>query len=155
MEILLISNRGSTHNEESFTPQGDSIIVVSPSNTEGFSVKEPGLYLLNIKKDTVAGSYQRVGTDNSTQKLTQEILRYRIDSLYQLMIGYNVSKEARNFNIPPFTIAKITDNTDAQIIGPYVKIPRSFDPNVEHEVYKFYTTKEIWDMIMKQRHLVR
>ena len=47
------------------------------------------------------------------------------------------------------SIAKITKNTDAQIIGPFRKIPGSFDPSKEHEVYKFFTNKEISDIIEK------
>ena len=140
---------GSTHNEISFAPDGDSITVVSPSETIGFSVKENGYYLLNLKRDTIAGAYQQMGTDNSKQVISQEQLRGRIDSLYQLMLGVNISEKARNFNLPPFTLARITGNTDAQIVGPYVKLPSSFDPSREHEVYKFYTNKEIMEILLK------
>jgi hypothetical protein len=147
-------NPGTQHNETTFVPDGDSITVVSPSETKGFSVKDDGYYLLNLKNDTVAGAYQSVGTDNSTIVITQENLRARIDSLYQLMLGVNVSEKARNYNIPPFTIAKITNNTDAQIIGPFVKIPGSFDPSQKHEVYKFYTNKEIMEILQKSAKMV-
>jgi hypothetical protein len=43
-----------------------------------------------------------------------------------------VSEAKRNYSIPPMSIAKITKNTDAQIIGPFRKIPGSFDPSQEH-----------------------
>jgi len=56
---------GSTHNEETIVPDGDKITVTTPTGNKDFEVKEPGLYLLNIKKDTLAGSYQKTGTDNS------------------------------------------------------------------------------------------
>jgi hypothetical protein len=145
---------GTTHTEMTLIPYGDSITVVTPSETKGFSVKENGYYLLNLKKDTIAGAYQLVGTNNE-QKISQEILRARIDSLYQLMLGVNVSEKSRNYNLPPFTIAKITQNTDAQIIGPYVKLPASFDPSVKHEVYKFYTTKEIMEILVKSSKMTQ
>lgn len=140
---------GTGHNESSFVPEGDSITVVSPSGTTGFPVKEAGLYLLNLKKDTIVGAYQLVGTDNSQIKLTQENLKARIDSLYQLMIAYNVDEGKKQFNLPPFTIKKITANTDAEIVGPFRKLPASFNPAIDHEVYKFSTNKEIWDLILK------
>jgi hypothetical protein len=130
---------GSTHNESTLTPNGDKITVNSPTGNQEFDVKESGLYLLNLKKDTLAGSYQRTGTDNSQQVISQENLWQRVDSLNQLMAGQNVSDAKRNYHLPPFTIRKISTNTNAQIVGPYRKIPGSFDPNQEHEVYKFYT----------------
>ena len=140
---------GSTHNEETMVPDGDKITVTTPTGNKDFEVKEPGLYLLNIKKDTLAGSYQKTGTDNSQIVITQENLWERVDSLTLLMKGQGVSEAKRNYSIPPMSIAKITKNTDAQIIGPFRKIPGSFDPSKEHEVYKFFTNKEISDIIEK------
>ena len=143
---------GSTHNEETIVPDGDKITVTTPTGNKDFEVKEPGLYLLNIKKDTLAGSYQKTGTDNSQIVITQENLWERVDSLTLLMKGQGVSEAKRNFSIPPMSIAKITKNTDAQIIGPFRKIPGSFDPSKEHEVYKFFTNKEISDIIEKVKN---
>ena len=140
---------GSTHNEETIVPDGDKITVTTPTGNKDFEVKEPGLYLLNIKKDTLAGSFQKTGTDNSQIVITQENLWERVDSLTLLMKGQGVSEAKRNYSIPPMSIAKITKNTDAQIIGPFRKIPGSFDPSKEHEVYKFFTNKEISDIIEK------
>lgn len=138
---------GTTHNESSMVPSGDKITVNSPTGNKEFDVKDAGLYLLNLKKDTLAGSYQRTGTDNSQQVISQENLWQRVDSLNQLMTGQNVSAAKRNYHLPPFTIRKITNNTNAQLIGPYRKIPGSFDPNQEHEVYKFYTNKELVEIV--------
>ncbi len=145
---------GSQHNEQTFIPSGDSITVVAPDQTTGFSVKENGYYLLNLKKDTISGAYQHIG-ENAEQKISQETLRARIDSMYQLTMGIGVSPEKRNYNIPPFTIARITDNTNAQIIGPYLRMPTSFDPNQKHEVYKFYTNKEIMDILYKSARMTQ
>jgi hypothetical protein len=140
---------GTTHNEQTISPGGDKITVNAPSGNIEFDVKDPGLYLLNLKKDTLAGSYQKTGTDNSQIVITQENLWERVDSLTLLLKGQGVSEAKRNYSIPPMTVAKITGNTDAQIIGPYRKIPGSFDPSKEHEVYKFFTNKEISDIIEK------
>jgi hypothetical protein len=140
---------GTTHNEQTISPGGDKITVTSPSGNKEFDVKDPGLYLLNLKKDTLAGSYQKTGTDNSQIVITEENLWQRVDSLTALMKGEGVSEAKRNYSIPPMTIAKITKNVDAEIIGPYRKVPGSLDPSKEHEVYKFSTNKEIAEIIEK------
>ena len=140
---------GTTHNEESVVVDGDKVSVSSPSGNKDFDVKESGLYLLNLKKHTLAGSYQKTGTDNSQIVITQENLWERVDSLTLLMKGQGVSEAKRNYSIPPMSIAKITKNTEAQIVGPFRKLPGSFDPSREHEVYKFFTNKEIADIIDK------
>lgn len=140
---------GTTHNEQTISPGGDKITVNSPSGSKEFEVKESGLYLLNLKKDTLAGSYQKTGTDNSQIVITQENLWERVDSLTLLMKGQGVSEAKRNYSIPPMSMAKITNNTNAEIVGPYRKLPGSFDPSKEHEVYKFFTNKEISDIIEK------
>ena len=140
---------GTTHNEQTISVSGDKISVNAPSGNKEFEVKDPGLYLLNLKKDTLAGSYQKTGTDNSQIVITEENLWERVDSLTMLMKGQGVSEAKRNYSIPPMSVAKITGNTEAQIIGPYRKIPGSFDPSKEHEVYKFFTNREISDIIEK------
>jgi hypothetical protein len=140
---------GSTHNEETIVPDGNKITVSAPSGNKDYELKEAGLYLLNLKKDTLAGSYQKTGTDNSQIVITEENLWERVDSLTNLMKGQGVSEAKRNYSIPPMTIARITKNTDAQIVGPFRKLPSSFDPSKEHEVYKFNTNKEIADIIEK------
>lgn len=140
---------GTTHNEQTITPGGDKITVTSPSGNKEFDVKEGGLYLLNLKKDTLAGSYQKTGTDNSQIVITEENLWQRVDSLTKLLKGENVSEANRNYSIPPMAIAKITSNADAEIVGPYRKVPGSLDPSRQHELYKFFTNKEIAEIIDK------
>jgi hypothetical protein len=145
---------GTTHNEISFVPESDSVIVVSGAKTAGFTVKDPGLYILNLKNDTIVGSYLQTGTDNTPKVISQSELAVRMDSLKQLMAGTNVNEQSKNYNIPPFSIALITKNTDAQIIGPYVKVPGSFDPNQKHEIYKFFTNKEVVGTLEKLSKMI-
>ena len=140
---------GTTHNEQTITPTGDKITVNSPSGNKEFDVKNAGLYLLNLKNDTIAGSYQKTGTDNSQIVITEENLWERVDSLTKLLKGEGVSEANRNYSIPPMSIAKITNNVDAEIVGPYRKVPVSLDPSKPHEVYKFSTNKEIAEVIDK------
>lgn len=146
---------GTTHNEATVNADGDNITVTTPSGTKNFELKESGLYLLNLKNDTLVGSYQRTGTDNSRQVISQDDLFQRVDSLTALMQGTNVSEAARNYNIPPSSVAKISPNTTAQIVGPYRKIPGSFDPSQEHEIYKFYTNKEVAEIISNVQRMLK
>lgn len=140
---------GTTHTENEIVLAGDKVTVKSPAGSTDFNVTETGLYILNIKNDTLVGSFQRIGGDNSQTVITQENLKVRIDSLNQLMAGTNVNSANKNFSIPPNQISKITGNTGAQIIGPYKKVPGSFEGGKEHEIYKFYTNKEMHEIVDK------
>lgn len=144
---------GTTHTEVTIDA-GNKISVVTPSGNKDFDLKDDGLYLLNLKKDTLVGSYQHTGTDNSQKVISQDDLWKKVDSLNKLISGQNITEAGRNFNLPPLSVALITKNTSAQIIGPYRKIPGSFDPSIEHEVYKFYTTKEVMDIIDKVKKML-
>jgi len=144
---------GTTHNEQEISVSEDRVTVITGASSADYSLSAPGLYLLNIKTDTLVGSYQRVGEAANTAKVTQEDLQKNIDSLEQLTTGSNVSEAKRNFCIPPKQIRKITDNTNAQVIGPYLKMPSSFEGGKEHEIYKFSTNKEIRETIDKLKKL--
>jgi hypothetical protein len=148
---------GTGHTEKSFVPTADIISVTSPSGTQEFEVKEDGYYLLNLKKDTVSGAYQNIGMEGNAAPppITQDNLKFRIDSLYQLMINYNVADSNRQYNIPPFTIKKFSNNTEAEVFGPFTPVPPTFNPALEHEIYKFYTNKEIWDLILKLHKMTK
>jgi hypothetical protein len=45
----------------------------------------------------------------------------------------------------------VTENTAAEIIGPFRKLPPSFQGGREYEIYKFYTNSEIREIIEKLR----
>ena len=142
---------GSRHNEEKLRVTGDKITVNGFPGVTEVPVTEAGLYILNLKKDTLVGSYQRVVEGMGETRITQAILKKRVDSLNHLMVGSNVNAANRNFFLPPGQIAKITTNTNAQVIGPYLKVPTSFEGGKEHEIYKFSTNKEINELIQKLR----
>lgn len=150
-DMTISIDPGTTHNEKELIVKGDKITLKNGTTVADIMVTEPGLYVLNMKMDTLVGSYQRVGTENTTQRLTQEDLQKKIDSLEQLTAGTNVSAAARNFNISPGRIARITGNTAATVIGPYLKMPSSFEGGKEYEIYKFSTNKEIRETIDKLR----
>ena len=145
---------GTTHTENEINVADEKLTVKTPSGSSDFTVPDPGLYILNIKTDTLVGSYQRIGSDNSQTVISQENLKTRIDSLNQLMAGTNASATNKNFFIPPNQISKVTSNTNAQIIGPYKKVPGSFEGGKEHEIYKFYTNKEMHEIVGKLSKMV-
>ena len=143
------------HNEQKISVSDEKLNIVSPSGNTEVSVNNGGgLYILNLKTDTLVGSYQRIGEQGESEKITQEDLRKRIDSLEQLTKGTNVSGEKRNFFIPPGQVSKISTNGQAQVVGPYLKMPASFESGKEHEVYKFYTNKEVYEIIGKLKPMV-
>ncbi|MBC7830232.1 MAG: hypothetical protein H7122_20985 [Chitinophagaceae bacterium] len=151
---IITLDPGTTHTENEIKVTDGKLTVTSPAGSTDFSVTEPGIYILNIKNDTIVGSYQRIGTDNSQEVISQENLKTRIDSLKQLMAGSNANATNRNFSIPPNQITKISANTNAQIIGPYKKVPGSFEGGKEHEIYKFYTNKEMQEIVDKLGKMV-
>lgn len=140
---------GTTHNEEELAVSGDKITVNDGSKTYDVAVPSSGLYILNLKTDTIVGAYQRIGVEANTAKVTQEELVKKIDSLEQLMAGKNVSAQNRNFCIAPGSIARISDNLQSQIIGPFLKMPSSFEGGKEYEIYKFSTNKEVHEVVQK------
>src|SRR3569833_1941166 len=57
---------------------------------------EDGLYIANLKSDTIVGSYQRTGTEAGDTRITQEMLKQKFDSVSKLVKGENVSEANRN-----------------------------------------------------------
>lgn len=142
-----------THTEKELLVDDGKITIKQGTTVMDIPVADAGLYILNMKPDTLVGSYQHLGTDNSPKRLTQEDLQKSIDSLQLLITGANVSPEKRNYFITPGKLVKVTENTKAQIIGPYLKMPGSFEAGREYEIYKFYTNKEIRETIDKLKKL--
>jgi len=119
-------------------PKGKIVLTTSP---------EDGLSIANLTADTIVGSYQHVGADNGQVKLTTDQLKYMVDSLYQLTGGMNIIPRNRNYFIPPGKVLRITENVKAKIFPPYTKIPAGFDASETPEIYKFYTNREVREII--------
>lgn len=154
-EDVIILEPGTTHTENDVALSSNKLTVTTAAGSADFSVSEPGLYILNIKNDTLIGSYQHTGADASQQVISQESLKTRIDSLHQLMAGRNASSMNRNYFILPNQVMKISSNTNAQIIGPYKKVPGSLEGGKEYEIYKFYTNKEMHEIVDKLTAMVQ
>jgi hypothetical protein len=127
------------------SPKGKIVLTTSPDD---------GLSIANLTADTIVGCYQRVGVDNGQVKLTTDQLKYAVDSLYQLTGGLNIAPRNRNYFIPPGKVLKITDNVKAKIFPPYTKMPGGFDATETPEVYKFYTNREVREIIERLSKMI-
>jgi hypothetical protein len=129
---------------------GDPVVlnISGPSGKYSLEIKEDGLYLANLKKDTVVGSMQHIGESRHT-RVTQQELQIQLDSLNKLIKGENISATAKNFFIPPGHTVKISNFTNAKIFGPYQPVPSAFDASSVPEIYKFYSLSEEKEIIAK------
>lgn len=128
-----------------------------PSGEAAVSFKENGLYVINIKNDTIIGSKQNyISVNKSNKVMTQDELKHRIDSLYQLTQAKNISTANHNFFILPNQAVKITDNLEAIIVGPFHQMTTAAKVDgVEPEVYRFYSIREIRETIQKLEGLTK
>ena len=147
----IVTKDGTGHEEKiiELAGKGFTYTLNSPTGEAKLDFNEPGLYIVNAKKDTVVGCLQSFVAPSSTQKkVTQEDLAKKIDSLVLLTEGKNISAANHNFYLLPNQSQKITGNTDALIIGPYHRM-RSAEAKdgKAPEVYRFYSVKEIRETI--------
>lgn len=122
-----------------------------PTGEAAVQFKENGLYIINIKNDTIIGSKQNyVNPKLQKDIMTQDELKVKIDSLYQLTTAKNISAANHNFFIVPNQAIKITDNLDAIIVGPFHQMTTAAKVDgKEPEVYRFYSIREIRETIQK------
>ena len=142
---------GNTQVERELNFTGSDPVVLNISCPQGhftLEAREDGFWLANLKKDTIVGSLQRTG-NTAHNRITQEELNHRLDSLNQLVKGMNVSAQAKNYFIAPSKIEKISDNTNVKIFGPFTSIPNDFDAGSVSEIYKFYNLSEVNTIIQK------
>jgi len=128
-----------------------SLALSSPAGDANVELVENGLYVINVKNDTIIGSYQKYGDPKLAQNMVmQEKVLRDLDSLRLLVDGKNISAANRNFYILPNHAVKISDNISADVIGPYHRM-RSAEKvdGKDPEIYRFYSIKEIREMISK------
>ena len=143
---------GTTHHEQELDFTGADPVTLniqSPGGKLSLEAQDDGLYIVNLKNDTVIGSYQHVGAEGGESKITQEALKMKLDSLQKLVAGQNISEANRNYFITPNKIVKITADTKAKVFGPFTTIPGAFDAGSVPEIYKFYSIKELREIISK------
>ena len=142
---------GTTQVEQELNFNTGDVVVLNITNSKGqykLEVTEDGLWLANLKKDTLVGSMQHTGESRNT-RITQDELKLQLDSLNKLVRGENVSTAAKNYFIPPGKIQKISNFTNAKIFGPFTPVPSAFDAGSVPEIYKFYNLSEENEIISK------
>jgi hypothetical protein len=148
--ITIANGDGTTHHEQEldFTT-GDPVTlnIQTPQGKFTLTAQEDGLYIANVKTDTVLGSKQHVGAEGGEARITQDALKQKLDSLQKLTMDQNVSEANANYFIAPGQIVKITPETKAKVFGPFTTIPGSFDAGSVPAIYKFYSMKEMREII--------
>jgi len=138
---------GTQHNEAELilSEKDKAVTVKSPEGDNSFEVPEAGLYLLNLKTDTLIGNMVNFGAAGVPASISTEQLEHIIDSTQQLINGQNASDEKKTYFIVPKTIKKLTTNQNAQLINPYNNIPYKVEADKDGkapEIYKFFTAKQ-------------
>ena len=138
---------GNQHNDLEIKLSSDekTITVKSPDGEKTYDVPDDGLYLLNLKSDTLIGNQVNYGQSGVPASITSEQLEHIIDSTQKLLLGQNASDESKTFFLVPNYIKKITANLNAQVLSPYQNIPYEVkmdkDGNAP-EMYKFFTNNQ-------------
>jgi len=154
--ITIANGDGTTHHElELDFTTGDPVAlnVESAQGKYTVAIPEDGLYIANCKNDTVVGSRQHVG-EGGEARITQDALKQKLDSLEKLTQGQNVSEANQNYFITPGKAAKITNETTAKVFGPFTSVSSSFDAGSVPAIYKFYSMKEMREIIAKLDKMV-
>ena len=150
--ITVANGDGTTHHEQEldFT-SGDPVTlnVESPQGKYTVTIPDDGLFIANLKSDTVVGSRQHVGAEGGEARITQDALKQKLDSLEKLIQGQNISEANQNYFIPPGKAVRITNETKARVFGPFTTVPGGFDAGSVPAIYKFYSMKEMHEIIGK------
>ena len=138
---------GNQHNEAELilSEKDKAITVKSAEGDNSFEVPEAGLYILNLKTDTLIGNLVNFGNGGAPSSISTEQLEHIIDSTQQLINGQNASDEKKTYFIVPKTIKKLTTNLNAQLINPYKNIPYKVEADKDGkapEIYKFFTAMQ-------------
>jgi hypothetical protein len=148
--ITVANGDGTTHHEQEldFTT-GDPVTlnVETPQGKYTLTAADDGLYIANVKTDTVIGSKQHVGAEGGEGRITQDALMQKLDSLKKLVADQNVSDANQNYFIVPGKIARITAETQAKVFGPFTTVPGGFDAGSVPAIYKFYSMKEMREIV--------
>jgi hypothetical protein len=136
---------GTQHNEvEIVLTDKEKGVTVKGDGEHVYEVPDGGVYVLNLKTDTLLGSLVNFG-DGRTNSISTEQLEHIIDSTQQFINGQNASDEKKTYFLVPKTIKKLTSNSNAQVINPYNNIPGSVEVDKDGkapEIYKFFTVKQ-------------
>lgn len=138
---------GNRHNELEFVLTGSDkkFTVKSSAGEKTYDIPDNATYLINLKADTIIGSYVNYGAGQGASRLESETVDRMIDSTLKLMSGEGASEANRSYNLPPNTVRKISANVKANLLSPYKNIPYQVTPDEKGnppEYYKFFTNKQ-------------
>lgn len=142
---ITVSGRGHQEKEIMLYDEGNiDFDITSQAGNATVSLPDNGIYLVNIKPDTIVGSsVSYTAPKTEIDKISEEELRSNIDSLEQIISG-KVSAEKKTFYILPNHAVKITGNTEAHVITPFhrmtsMEVKKGETP----EVYRLYMISEV------------
>jgi hypothetical protein len=143
---VVTQTAGTQHNEEELilTEKDKGVTVKGPDGEHVYEVPDAGVYVLNLKADTLIGNIVNFG-EGRTTSITTEQLEHIIDSTQQLINGQNASDEKKTYFLVPKTIKKLSSNPNAQVINPYNNIPGSVAVDKDGkapEIFKFFTARQ-------------
>lgn len=140
---------GNQHNELELTyPGADKVTVTVKTNGGGtatYDMTDNGVYVLNLKSDTVVGSLVNYGAAGRPSSISGDQLQHMIDSTKDLLAGKNASDEKKTYWIVPNSIKKVSANEDAKLLSPYKLIPYQVELDKDGkapETYKFFTNAQ-------------
>lgn len=138
---------GNRHQELEIpiTVNDKKITVKSSAGEKTYDVPEGGLYLLNLKADTVIGSLVNFGASQQRTNIGADELQFLIDSTQKLMTGENASDAKKTYFLTPGSVKKISTNINAVLLSPYKNIPYEVTPDEKGnapEYYKFFTNSQ-------------
>lgn len=147
------------HNDKEIKFSGSdkkTLTVKLGSGDQNIDIDGAGYFIVNAKsRDTIIGGLQKYSTpEEANRVMSQDELAHNIDSLKQMITGSNTSPANKTFFILPYTAAKITENEDAFIVGPYHRMTSiAKEGDKDPEVYRFYSVREVRETIGKLEKL--
>ena len=140
---------GGQHNELTLDLPTDkntvSVKITEPAGEKSFEVPGDGLFLINLKTDTIVGGIVNYGTGGIPSNISTEQLEQIIDSTQKLLLGQNTSDEKKTFLILPMTAKKLSGNSAENVIGPHTSIPGKIEVDKDGKppvYYKFDTNTQ-------------
>lgn len=156
--IELSPSNQSNVDSLAFGEEKVTITVKGPDGDKTYDLPENGVYVLNLKKDTITGSAVNFGSAGMPTAISGVELDNIIDSTQKVLLGQNVSDANKTFWLTPYSIKKITANLQAKVLDPATAIPYRISVPKDGsapEYYKFITNSEkretLNDLIKRMR----
>ncbi|WP_315818751.1 hypothetical protein [Paraflavitalea speifideaquila] len=119
------------HNEEILSYSGDTKVTVTVKSTTGdktYELPDNGIYLLNLKKDTLIGSIVNFGSSGMPTAISTQQLEHIIDSTQQLLLGQNASDANKTYFLTPGSIKKLVPMKAPKSWGPIMLFQPKWKP---------------------------